>query len=323
MMWLGALLLAAGVAGCGGPIEAWRSLSGANKNQPDPATTPFTENLDKSETGGYANLASVPPPPLVSTTVVDRKKLDAALITQRSSVQAPDAAGHPGSPAPGPVPPLPPIPASIAAAPPNGPVTMAAAPPPSRKMDEPPAVQPSASTQQSPDITALPGVEAPHPAPPQLGMAPMPAITSADLPPPPAAHGNPLPPPPPASLPAAVPSPAAATRPAPKLPPSAVTVLALDLPAGTAALPPSARAQLAPVVVRYEQKPGIVRVVAYAAPATGSADQLNAFRSALDRAQLVAEALIGAGIPTNKIQTQASPPSETVAAGRIEIQLLP
>jgi hypothetical protein len=322
-MWLGALLVAAGVAGCGGPIEAWRSLSGANKNEPDPATAPFTENLDKSETGGYPNLASVPPPPIVSTTVADRKKIDEALTTQRGSVQAPDTAGHPGSPAPGPVPPPPAIPASIAAAPPNGPVTMAPAAPPSRKMDEPPAPQPPVSTVQSPDIAAQPGVEAPHPAPPQLGMAPMPAITPADLPPPPSAPGNPLPPPPEASLPAAVPSPAAAARPAPKLPPSAVTVLALDLPAGAAVLPPSERARLAPVVAQFEQKPEIVRVVAYAAPATGSADQLNAFRSALDRAQLVAEALIAAGIPTNKIQTQASPPSGAVPSGRIEIQLLP
>jgi hypothetical protein len=190
-------------------------------------------------------------------------------------------------------------------------------------MDEPPAVQPAASTQQSPDIAALPGVETPHPAPPQLGMAPMPAITPADLPPPPATAGNPLPPPPVPSLPAAAPSPAAAARPAPKLPPSAVTVLALDLPAGTAALPPNERAQLAPVVAQYEQRPGIVRVVAYAAPATGSADQLNAFRSALDRAQLVAEALIAAGIPINKIQTQATPANAAVPGGRIEVQLLP
>jgi hypothetical protein len=321
MMWLGALLLAAGVAGCGGPIGAWRSLSGADKNEPDPATTPFTENLDKSETGGFPNLASVPPPPIVSTTVADRKKIDEALATQRGSVQAPDAAGHPGSAAPGPVPPMPPIPESIAAAPPNGPVTMAPVPPPSRKMDEPPAVQPPASTQQSPDIAALPGAETPHPAPQPLEMAPMPAIAPADLPPPPAAPGNPLPPPAVASLPAAAPSPAAAARPAPKLPPSGVTVLALDLPAG-AALPVNERAQLTSVVAQYEQKPGIVRVVAYAAPATGSADQLNAFRSALDRAQLVAEALMAAGIPTNKLQTEATPATASVPGGRVEIQLL-
>jgi hypothetical protein len=322
-MWLGALLLAAGISGCGGPIEAWRSLSGANKNQPDPATAPFTENLDKSETGGYPNLASVPPPPIVPTTVADRKKLADALITQRGSVQAPDAAGHPGSPASGPVPPMPPIPESIAAAPPNGPVTMAPAAPPGRKMDEPPASQPLASPGQSPDIAAQPGVEAPHPAPPQLGMAPMPAITPADLPAPPSSPGNPLPPPAVASLPAALPSPAAAARPAPKLPPSAVTVLALDLPAGTAALPPNERARLASVVAQFEQKPGIVRVVAYAAPATGSMDQLNAFRSALDRAQLVAEALIAAGIPTNKMQTEATPANAAASGGRVEIQLLP
>ena len=56
-----------------------------------------------------------------------------------------------------------------------------------------------------------------------------------------------------------------------------------------------------------------------AAPPT--AEQLNAYRAALERAQAVARALAEAGVPANKIQTEAAPAG--TAGGRVEIQLLP
>ena len=65
-----------------------------------------------------------------------------------------------------------------------------------------------------------------------------------------------------------------------------------------------------------------MRVVAYAAPGVGSAEQLNAFRAALDRAQLIAKELTDAGVPASKIQTEAAPSGATDPPGRIEVQLL-
>src|SRR5271170_580863 len=129
-LWLTALLLAAGVAGCGGPIEAYRQVSGLNKNDPDPATAPFTENMATAENGGYPNLASVPPPPIVSTTAAERARIAAALNAQRTSTEAPDLQGRPGSPTPGPVPPPPPLPPSLAALAPPPPPAPAQPPPP-------------------------------------------------------------------------------------------------------------------------------------------------------------------------------------------------
>ncbi|HLY46865.1 MAG TPA: hypothetical protein VKQ73_14885, partial [Stellaceae bacterium] len=71
------------------------------------------------------------------------------------------------------------------------------------------------------------------------------------------------------------------------------------------------------------EQPRTVRIVSYAAPASGGAEQLNAFRTALDRAQLVADALSSDGIPKSKIQTEASPAGASAPPGRIEVQLMP
>src|SRR5438046_155836 len=55
-----ALLVALG--GCA-PVEGWRSLTGVNKNDPDPQTAPFTHNLAEAAAAPYPNLATRPPPP--------------------------------------------------------------------------------------------------------------------------------------------------------------------------------------------------------------------------------------------------------------------
>jgi hypothetical protein len=123
-------------------------------------------------------------------------------------------------------------------------------------------------------------------------------------------------------LPEAKPEPAVAALPPPKLPPTPMIVASLDVPPGAAAIGADERSRLAQVVTQYQQKPRMVRVVAYAAPGVGSAEQLNAFRTALDRAQVVAKELTDAGIPANKIQTEASPSSATAPTGRVEVQLL-
>jgi hypothetical protein len=318
-VWL--LVLAAGLSGCGGAIETYRSVSGMNKNDPDPATAPFSENLAQAETGAYPNLATVPPPPILSSTAADRQKLAQNLTGARTSVEA-----NGGTASPGPVPPPPPIPAGLAAQAASGPpgkqpTRLASAP--MRKEDEPPTLQPPNSTLQTPTIASLPGIEAPRPAPPPGHVAAIPQPAPSALPPAVEQSGSPQPTPPPAALPPPQLPPQVAALPPPKLPPVPVTVAALDIAVGTTTLPDAQRPKLADVVAQYKDKPRTVRIVSYSAPATGGAEQLNSFRSALDRAQLVAKALADGGIPANKIQTQAAPPSDTAPPGRVEVQLLP
>ncbi|MBV9552631.1 MAG: hypothetical protein JO032_07560 [Alphaproteobacteria bacterium] len=315
------LVLTAALSGCDRAVEFGRSVSGMNKNDPDPATAPFTANLDQAQSGAYPNLASVPPPPTVATTAAERLKLTETLTKERTSAEAKDAGGNSGMPASGPVPPPPPVPESIAAPelaglpPPEKPATPI---PPLRKMDEPPAPQPQESSLQIPEIANKPGVERSRAAPPPgqpsamprpsasetpetspRAMAPQPAPASAELPPPPRIGGPP-----------------------PKLPPTATTVASLDIPPSAIALDNAEQARLTEAVARYQAKPSTVRVVAYAAPGVGSAEQLNAFRLALDRAQDVAKQLSAAGIPVKQIQTEAAPATPAAPPGRIEVQLL-
>src|SRR6185312_14192553 len=76
------------VAGCNGAIETVRSLRGVNKNDPDPATAPFTGNMATAEAAPYPNLASVPPPPSRATTAAERQKLTEKLLAKRAAAQA-------------------------------------------------------------------------------------------------------------------------------------------------------------------------------------------------------------------------------------------
>jgi hypothetical protein len=321
-VWLLGLMLAAGLSGCNGMVDTYRSFSGMNKNDPDPANALFTENLDKAETGSYPNLATVPQPPVVDTTLTDRQKLAQNLTTTRSATEA-----NGGTATPGPVAPPPAIPAAIAApqianVPPakEQPQTPV---PPMRKEDEPPLPQAPNSALQTPAITSAPGVEASRPAPPSGHPAVMPQPAPSALPQAAVQSGNPQPSPPTPTLPPPQVSPQVAAMPPPKLPPVPVTVASLDLSPGASGLPGDTPSRLTDVVAQYKAKPGIVRIMSYAAPGTGGAEQLNSFRSALDRAQIVAKELAGAGIPSDKIQTQAAPSSDSAPAGRIDIQLLP
>ena len=320
--WLGGLVLLLMLCGCDGVIETYRSAVGFNKNDPDPGTAPFTGNLDKAETGAYPNLASVPTPPTVATTSAERQALTNSLTGTRTAMQA-----NGGTATPGPVPPPPTIPQSLEASattamaqpvpPPKTPL------PPLRPMDEPPPPQVQNSTLQTPTIANPPGFAAARPAPAQGQVSPIPHPASAALAPAAVQSGNPQPAIPAATMPPVKPPPEVASHPPPKLPPVPMTVASLDLPPGTAALSPDARPRLGDVVREYRERPRTVRVVSYAAPAVGGAEQLNAFRAALDRAQIVAKELSDAGIPANKIQTEASPAGGAQPPGRIEVQLLP
>ncbi|HVH78233.1 MAG TPA: hypothetical protein VM782_02485 [Stellaceae bacterium] len=294
-----------------------------NKNDPDPATAPFSGNLEKAETGTYPNLASVPVPPMIASTTAERQKLATDLTSTRTTMQA-----NGGTASPGAVPPPPAIPPSIAApemtslpgvplAPPKTPL------PALRPMDEPPAPQPPNTTLQVPGVGNVPLVEKSRSGPPPGQPSTIPQPASSALPSAVVQSGNPQPSPPVATLPPPQLPPQVAALPPPKLPPVPVTVASLDVAPGAAALAIDMRPRLADVVKQYKERPRTVRVVSYAAPAVGGAEQLNSFRSALDRAQIVAKELADAGIPAKQIQTEASPSVPTAPTGRIEVQLLP
>ncbi|HWB50268.1 MAG TPA: hypothetical protein VG651_14250 [Stellaceae bacterium] len=315
------LLLAGGLAGCNGVIETYRSATGANKNDPDPATAPFNENLDKAEAQPYPNLATVPSAPMmIATTLAERQKLAENLSGARNAVEA-----NGGTASPGPVPPPPPVPPSIAAPEAAGP-PLTPKPPTQvarRAMDEPPPPIPQNTTMQTPAIAAVPGAEASRPVPPQGHVQAIPRPETGVLPPAAVQTANPQPAPPAAVLPPPQVSPQVAALPPPKLPPVPTTVTSVDLPSGMTALPGDMRERLAAVVTQYKEKPRTVRIVSYASPGVGGAEQLNNFRAALDRAQLVAKALADAGIPAKQIQTEASPATAAAPNGRIDVQLLP
>src|SRR5438034_3038066 len=86
------------LGGCGA-VETWRSVSGVNKNDPDPETAPFTQNLAAGEAIPYPNLATVPPPPTSATSTAERQKLTQTLIAERTETQS-DVAVLPAGAAP-------------------------------------------------------------------------------------------------------------------------------------------------------------------------------------------------------------------------------
>ena len=91
------------------------------------------------------------------------------------------------------------------------------------------------------------------------------------------------------------------------------------LGAGAATAPD--RAEIDRVAALYRERPATVRVLAFAAAPTGGGDPLASYHAALDRAQQIAKSLADAGIPANKIQTEAAP--SPLAAGKVEIQFAP
>ncbi len=182
-------VVAAMVLGLGAcnPIEGYRHLTGASKNDPNPATTPNTQNLAAGEKSPYPNLATVPPPPTQALTTAELDKLTQSLIADRKNAKYTSEqlqAGFDEGAGPPPPPPPPPAPPGAAAssgaaeppaAPTGGPkaatapsgagttpapgqvasATPAAAKGP-RKAGEPPEPGPMESSLQSPQISSLP-----------------------------------------------------------------------------------------------------------------------------------------------------------------------
>jgi hypothetical protein len=336
--WLAGLALpvALAVGGCA-PVDAWRSLSGVDKNDPDPQTAPFTGNLAAGEAAPYPNLASVPPPPTRATTTAERQKLTQRLIADREAAAAAGAmptgatAGLAASAKPAANPTAPSRSATDTKAPPRAegatavPGRSASDAPQTgrRNANEPPDPSPQDSPMQVPQVRLVPEPETARPAPPAPALAAAPR--PAPAPPLPAAVATMMPEPaPPVPDLAPVAPRQAIARPQPKRAPSATTVATLDIPVSGGAAAPD-RAQIARVAGLYRATPGTVRVIGYAVGPAGGAggDPLASYHAALDRAQGVARALAEAGIPAGKIQTEATPAAGARPSGQVEIQFAP
>ena len=174
------------------------------------------------------------------------------------------------------------------------------------------------SSLEVPQVRSRPEPEAIRPPlpPPSLARVAPPAAASP-TPPEALASVAPAPPPPaPALMPAA--PPLAAAVPPPRRAPAATTVATLRL-AEAAAAPD--RAEVDRVAALYREQPRTVRVLVFAAAPSSGGDPLASYHAALGRAQQIAKALADAGIPANKIQTEAAP--SPLATGRVEIQFAP
>ena len=217
---LAILAVVLGLGACN-PVETWRDLTGASKNDPDPETTPNTQSLAAGETSDYPNLATVPPPPNRALTAAERDKLAQSLIADRTNAKYSDEklrAGFPAVSAPVPPPP-PPVPAATddaqakpaAGATPSTPAPVAVPSPTSsegsaapaspaapdsgaattkttaaaeqgfRKSGEPPEPQPMESRLEVPKVRSVPNPEQVQSSPPPP--YPTPAPTAANAPP--------------------------------------------------------------------------------------------------------------------------------------------
>jgi len=377
-----------GASGCN-PIATYRNWTGISANDPNPATTPNTQNLAAGEERSYPNLATVPPPPNQALTTAELEKLTQNLIADRAhakytSEHLQASFDEAGAPPPPPPPPAPPAPAAGAASPATpgvakpgptppggspgpvassaaiaGPTTPAATGSPGgtagsapaaaaglaaknpRKSGQPPEPGPMESRLQSPQIASLPQAEQNQPAPPPPHELSIPAgpksanatAPGAHLPAPPAPEPMPAaigsakfqPAPPPPNLPPPTPirtaSTAGTTTPAkPAPPPIAFDKIAdISFTGDQTTLTDADQQTLDNLLPRYRAKPGLVRVVGYAGVGTSATQQLNSYRTALDRAEAVAKGLAKAGIPASKIAAEAAPVGGDAGQGRAEI----
>ena len=314
------LVLAALVASLGAchPIDTWRSLTGANKDDPDPATTPNSQNLAAGSKEPYPNLASVPAPPIPALTQAERDRLTTSLVADRTNARYNQERLLPG---PTPAAALPPpdrrAPPSGSA---TGPTVAKSSVAPPRKPGEPPAPGPRESSLQPPRARENPQPEASRPPPERVTMAPAPAPAAAPIAPATIASAAPQPPPPPPSIPPPA-SVAMAPTPAATGPAVAHTVATIDFTTPTAKLAAADQATIDGVVAAFRAKPGTVHVVAYAAAASPGHAELDNYRAALDRGQTVAKALAEDGVPVGKISTEAAPALPGAPSGRVVIRL--
>ena len=210
-----------------------------------------------------------------------------------------------------------------------------------RKQGEPPEPGPMESSLDVPQARAAPQPERIQPAPPPPQLPPTPRVATTPTPllgglaaggalaptPLPEAKSSAgyEPPPAPPELPPVPPTRTAAAgagKAGPKPPaPVATPVAEIKFGADSTGLTDKDRQTLETVLPIYRQNPGKVRIVGYAGASSGAVEQLNSYRTALDRAHAVAAALTQAGIPSDKIQVEAAPQGENSGESRAEVLL--
>ncbi len=161
-----------GLGACN-PIEGYRHLTGASKNDPDPATTPNTQNLAAGEKSPYPNLATVPPPPTQALTTAELDKLTQSLIADRKNAKYTSEqlqAGFDEGAGPAPPPPPPPAPPGAAAS--SGAAEPSAAPTGGPKAATAPSDgAPPAAPAGGPKTATAPSVAGTPPTPGQVASA--------------------------------------------------------------------------------------------------------------------------------------------------------
>ena len=336
--------MASGLGGCSwsdaNPVEWYRHLSGVDKNDVADQGQRNALNLEAGGQEPYPNLGTVPGPPDRAMSTVDLDKLQQGLVADRKNAQYSDEQLRQGRnvpPLPGQAPPSAAVLAQNGAAPSGQPAVAGQAPAPGHPAApgqaaalahgspiKGSAAPPQESPLVSPSIGNLPQGEMPTAAPPPpsgvqpaqqraaapaSGTRPAPRQEAA-LPPPLTAPALTNPPLPPATEPAVMQAPQGHH--------SSVTLQAAEIGFGANGKTLTAEDQrrLAEVAKLQKQGGGSLRVIAYGRRGYGkdaASEELDSFSEALDRANLVAQALTRLGVPARRITIQAAP--EQLAGG--------
>lgn len=357
------LATASGLCGCSwsdaNPVEWYRHLSGVDKNDVADKGQRNELNLEAGGQEPYPNLGTVPPPPERAMSSVDLEKLQQGLAADRKNAEYSDQEvrqGHQVPPLPGTAPaaeavlaqngaaapgqaPSPAAPAASsqpaaapgqAAAPSQAAPAGQAAAPVHGTPTKGSAAPPQESSLAPPSVRSVPQGEMPSAAPPPTGVQP--ARQQAALP---AAAASSARPPAPASAAAAplltAPPPEPAVEPAVMRAPhrhgTAVTLEAAQIgfAGGGKTLGAQDSQRLAEVARLQKEGGGSLRVIAYSggSGAASAEAQLDSFGEALDRANVIAQALTRLGVPAGRITVQAAPEQlgGGVAAGQAVILL--
>jgi outer membrane protein OmpA-like peptidoglycan-associated protein len=337
--------IASGLGGCSwsdaNPVEWYRHLSGADKNDVADKDQRNEINLEAGSQEPYPNLGTVPGPPERAISTVDLDKLKEGLAADRKNAEYSDAQvrqGNPVPPLPGKAPPTSAVLAQNSeAAPGQAAATPSHAQSPAAQPHSPPAkgtaAPPQESSLVSPSIPNPPQGQMPAAAPPPpTGVQP--AREQAAAPAAPARAAAPAPMPPvPQQMAALPPLPPALPPPGPVpgvMQPGrhgAVSLQAGEIRFGPdgKTLSPQDEQRLAEVARLQKQGGGSVRIIAYGRRAFGAdaaREELSSFSAALDRANLVAQALTRLGVPARRITVQAAPEELAgVPAGEAQILL--
>jgi outer membrane protein OmpA-like peptidoglycan-associated protein len=345
--------VASGLGGCSwsdaNPVEWYRDVSGIDKSDLADKGQRNEINLEAGSQEPYPNLGTVPGPPDRAMSTVDLTKLQEGLAADRKNAEYSDEQmrqGNPVPPMPGKAPPAnavlaqngEPAPGQASA---SAPAAAAGAQAPAAGQGAPPAhspptkgsaAPPQESSLVSPSIPNPPQGQMPTAAPPpptgveparQQAAASASAQPAAQAPAPrPAPSMPPLPeqqaalPPLPPAVPPVGPIPGVMRAPQGHQHGVSLEAGAIQFGPDGKTLSPEDDRRLAEVAQLQKRDGGSVRIIAYGRRAFGAdaaREQLDSFSEALDRANLIAQALTRLGVPAKRITVQAQP--EQLAGG--------